>query len=424
MAELTDQVLEFALADPSEESLAIMRLSVVDWLSVGFAGRDEPVARIMRRMVAGEGGVPQAQLFGGGRAPARGAALVNGAASHALDYDDTHFAHIGHPSVAVLPAAFALGEAQGASFAAVLRAALAGCEASIRFGLAFGRGHYQIGFHQTATAGAFGASVAAAQVMGLKREQLTQALALVSTRASGLKSQFGTMGKPYNAGIAAANGVEAAQLAALGFLSSPAALDGPLGFLETHHCDGAATDEPGFLMDGISHKYHACCHGLHAALEAISSLKPLDSNKVEEVEVITHPRWMSVCNKPAPRTGLEAKFSYRGVIAASLMGHDTGALETFDDALWSDPALRALQERVQVTADESLSETQAKVAVVTADRRNEAHHDLSSQAPYAQRAERVRGKSRAVLGEDRANALWAAVHEPGAGLTDLAELMG
>lgn len=423
MAELVDRVLSAALAEPSEESLNIMRLSVVDWLSVGFAGREEPVARITREMVESEGGAPQAQLFGGGWAPARGAALVNGATSHALDYDDTHFAHIGHPSVAVLPAAVALGEVHEVSFDTVLRAALAGCEASIRFGLAFGRGHYQVGFHQTATAGAFGATVAAAQVLGLTREQLLQALALVSTRASGLKSQFGTMGKPYNAGIAAANGVEAAQLAALGFLSSPAAIDGPLGFLETHHCDGEARSEPGFLMDSISHKYHACCHGLHATLEALAVLKPLEVHEVQAVEVITHPRWMSVCNKPAPQTGLEAKFSYRGVVAASLLGHHTGALGTFDDALWSDPSLKALQERVHVTADDTLSETEARVTVVTVSQRNEAHHDLSSQVHYEQRAERVRSKSCAVLGDERAAWLWSAVHAPSAKLTTLTELM-
>ena len=149
----------------------------------------------------------------------RAAALVNGAISHALDYDDTHFAHIGHPSVAVLPAALATAEAVDAPASAVLDALLLGAEASIRVGVALGRPHYDRGFHQTATSGAFGATVAAARVLGLNRETTRHALSLVSTRASGLKSQFGSMGKPYNAGLAAANGVEAAELARRGFLS-------------------------------------------------------------------------------------------------------------------------------------------------------------------------------------------------------------
>lgn len=90
-----------------------MRLSLVDWLAVGIAGRNEPVARLTRAMVLDEGGAGQASLFGGGKAPLRSAALVNGAASHALDYDDTHFAHIGHPSVAVIPAALCRWQISG-----------------------------------------------------------------------------------------------------------------------------------------------------------------------------------------------------------------------------------------------------------------------------------------------------------------------
>ncbi len=206
MGDLIDTVLRHAMAEPPESALEIMRLSLVDWLAVGVAGQGEPVTRITREMVQAEGGTQQATMFGGGRGPARGVALANGAASHALDLDDTHFAHIGHPSVAVTPAALAVAEQQGLGKAAMLRAALAGSEASIRFGVAFGRGHYQTGFHQTATAGAFGATVAATRLVSDDPGVMQQALAIVSTRASGLKSQFGTMGKPYNAGLAAANG--------------------------------------------------------------------------------------------------------------------------------------------------------------------------------------------------------------------------
>ena len=169
-----------------------------------------------------------------GKVPARAAALANGTISHALDYDDTHFAHIGHPSVAILPAALAAGEEVDASGAAVLDAFLIGAEASIRIGMVLGRPHYDRGFHQTATAGAFGATVAAARVMALTRDQTRQALSLVSTRASGLKSQFGSMGKPYNAGIAASNGVEAAALARRGFVSADDGVGGEQGFIDAH----------------------------------------------------------------------------------------------------------------------------------------------------------------------------------------------
>jgi len=424
MAEVIEQVLRAALADPPEAVLDIMRLSLADWLAVGVAGQGEAVARITRDMVQAEGGAQQATFFGGGRGPARGVALANGAASHALDLDDTHFAHIGHPSVAVIPAALAVAEQQGLGKAEMLRAALAGCEASIRFGIVFGRGHYQIGFHQTATAGAFGATVAATMLLSDNPDVMERALAIVSTRASGLKSQFGTMGKPYNAGLAAANGVEAAYLAQRGFTSSRDAIDGPSGFLETHHCDGQAPDTSGFLMESVSHKFHACCHGLHATLEALHSLKPLDAATVKSVHIQTHPRWMSVCNKTSPATGLEAKFSYRMVTALSLLGYDTADLNSFSDALCDHPDVIALREKVEVVAEDALCETEARLLIETTDGSLIAAYDLAKPIGPSERSLRLRAKIDALLGEARGEMIWDAVHGAGGALEDITSRMG
>jgi 2-methylcitrate dehydratase PrpD len=189
------------------------RLSLDDWFAVTRAGASEPVAKIVRGFVADEGGKEAASVAGLDKLlPARAAALANGAASHALDYDDTHFAHVGHPSVAILPAALAVAEEIDAPASVAL---LIGAEASIRIGMVLGRRHYDREFHLTATAGAFGATVAAARVMGLARDETRNALSLVATRASGLKSQFGSMGKPFNAGVAASNGGRPARAARL-----------------------------------------------------------------------------------------------------------------------------------------------------------------------------------------------------------------
>ncbi|MFN5826925.1 MAG: MmgE/PrpD family protein, partial [Rhodobacterales bacterium] len=193
-----------ARPDLPDDARAMARLSLFDWMVCGLAGVDEPVAQALRACLGGEGGTPVATLMGGPRLPARAAAMVNGATSHALDYDDTHFAHVGHLSAGICPAALAAGEQVGASAAAVADAFLVGAEAAIRVGLHLGRAHYDRGFHQTATAGAFGATVAAARLYGLTPAQLRAAIGLCATRASGLKGQFGTLGKPLNAGIAAA----------------------------------------------------------------------------------------------------------------------------------------------------------------------------------------------------------------------------
>ncbi|MEC3860978.1 MmgE/PrpD family protein [Mesobacterium sp. TK19101] len=410
MTDILTRLLDLTAAPATPDALAVMRLSLVDWLAVGIAGRDEPVARLTRDMVLDEGGAGQASLFGGGKAPLRAAALVNGAASHALDYDDTHFAHIGHPSVAVIPAALAVAEKNGASVTEVTEAALRGTEASVRMGLTLGRAHYQVGFHQTGTAGAFGAALAAAILLGLDRDATGQALGLVSTRASGLKSQFGTMGKPLNAGIAASNGVEAALLAARGFVSNPGALDGVNGFLQTHHADGPGDQPEGWLMQGVSHKFHACCHGLHATLEALETVKPVDPSAVKGVAVTTHPRWMTVCNQPEPETGLALKFSYRGVVAASLLGQSTAALSTYTDALCADPALVALRDKVSVTADDSVAETAARVELVLGGQRHMAEFDLDAPMAYDDRAARIRSKATALLGAAQAARVWESVH--------------
>lgn len=403
------RLMAVSLAEPEAEALQVMRLSLLDWLAVGLPGQDEPVARIVTGMVAEESGAAQATAFGGARRPARAAALVNGTVSHALDYDDTHFAHIGHPSVAVVPAALALAEREGADMARLLQAALQGCEMSVRIGLLLGRGHYQVGYHQTATAGTFGATLAAGVILGLDEAQMRHALGLAATRASGLKAQFGTMGKPYNAGMAASNGVECANLAARGMTSNPAAVVGALGFVETHHGDGAVDDAPGFRMVDVSHKFHACCHGLHATLEAVGLLKPVEPEAVERIEVRVSPRWMTVCNKVAPQSGLEAKFSYGAVIALSLRGYDTGALESFADGVSTRPELMALAERVEVIPDANVGETAAEVAITVAGARREAVFDLTAPMDLAAREARVRGKAAALLGAARAEAGWQAV---------------
>ncbi|WP_122073606.1 MmgE/PrpD family protein [Pseudophaeobacter sp. EL27] len=416
----TGQLAAFATSEIEPSSLArqMARLSALDWLACGIAGGEESVAQILRGQALSEAGAAQATLFGGTAVPARMAALANGTISHALDYDDTHFAHIGHPSVAVFSAAFAIGEARHLGLHQVIEAALFGMELSIRVGLWLGRQHYQSGYHQTATAGAFGATAAAGRLLGLSAAEMEMALGLCATRAAGLKAQFGTMGKPYNAGLAASAGVEVAQLVKAGFEANPQALEGALGFGGAHHGAGdveAAIEALGevWLFESISHKFHACCHGLHAALEAARSLD-LAAPEIASLTVRTHPRWMTVCNQIAPETGLGAKFSYRTVLALQALGKDTARLDSYSDALCLDPRLIALRELIHVQADEALTETQAHVALVRRDgKRLEASHDLQAPVAYETREARLFAKAQALLGADRCAELWSVLQGAG-----------
>jgi 2-methylcitrate dehydratase PrpD len=396
-----------ATAQPPKTPLEIMRLALFDWSVCAIAGRSEPVARILRDHAKAEGTAGSAVIVGGGAAGASRAALINGATSHALDYDDTHFAHIGHTSVAVIPAALAvLGDG---SLHALLEAALIGSEVAVRVGLWLGRDHYQVGFHQTATAGAFGAAMAAGRLLDLSQPQLVTALGLAATKAAGLKSQFGTMGKPLNAGLAAETGVLAAQWAKAGMTSAGSGLSGELGFGATHHgmadMDAFEGLSDTWLMEHVSHKFHACCHGLHAMLEALRDV----SGPVARLTVLTHPRWLTVCNNLAPRTGLECKFSYAMTAAMTLSGVDTARIESFDDGTAVAPELIALRDRVTVVPDEVLTEMQARVDICREDGTNESvFHDLNVPLGIDERQQRLVKKARAVVGTAMADDLWAA----------------
>ncbi|MGR3501176.1 MmgE/PrpD family protein [Pseudaestuariivita sp.] len=416
MMDVSDAVATRALArfgagQPAREipeaTRSVFQLSLQDWFAVAIAGAEEPVSRRVRAMVREEGGAPQASVVHGPRLPARAAALANGTISHALDYDDTHFDHIGHPSVAVIPAALAMAQRAGVSGRAFQDAALIGMEASIAVGVWLGRAHYQIGFHQTATAGAFGAAIAAGRLLRFDTEQMARTIGLVSTRASGLKSQFGTMGKPYNAGIAASNGVEAALLVSHGLQSKPRGLEGMQGFGATHHGD---LDTSGLTQLGavwrlprVQHKFHACCHGLHAALEAFAALPRVAPDQIASLDVRVHPRWLGVCDKPQPMTGLELKFSFAGVLAMAARGISTSRLESYGMDVAQDPHVIGFGQRVHVAGDESLGETQARLALRTTDGDvHEAFGNLDTPMTLAQRTRRVLSKSSELVGQDTA----------------------
>ena len=404
----------------SEAALRMTRISLFDWLSVAIAGRDEAVSKIVREYVLAEGGVAESTVAGTKRKlPARGAAMANGTISHALDYDDTHFAYLGHPSVAVFPATFALAQKTGASGNGFLEASLVGMEAATRIGAWLGRHHHFVGFHSTATAGAFGAALAAARLLGLDAQVAGNALGLVATRASGLRAQFGTMGKAFHAGMAASNGVEAALLSQAGLVPRSDALEADEGFAITHAAEMRDSDEIldslgwSWMFEAVLHKYHACCHGAHAALEALIEARDrlcVKPDDVANVSLSEPPHYLGVCDILEPQTGLEAKFSYRLCSAMVLLGLDTAALTTYSDAACRAPDLVALRDRVVVKGVDGLAETEAKARITGNDGRSiEITHDINSIGVLAFREQRIKAKAQALLGEDLPSILWNAV---------------
>ncbi len=423
MTHLTEELIALASrsADIIPSRVALFaRLSLLDWMTCGIAGRNEPLALKLRQLSEMEGGTGHSTIIEGSRAPARMAALVNGATSHALDYDDTHFAHVGHLSVGIYPAALAIAEQQDLSAADMMTAFLLGAEGAIRVGIILGRAHYNLGFHQTATAGAFGATLAAGRLLGLDAVQMRHALGLCGTRASGMTSQFGSMGKPYNAGIAAANGVECATLSHLGFTSADDGLLGHQGFVGAHTPAEPRTDAVAgaeilsigiddYLFPDNKYKLHACCHGLHPMIEALLAARQKAFAVFDEIESFTletNPRWLAVCDIKAPRTGLEVKFSYNWLAGMALRGDNTGDDRLYQDALASDEELQAFANRITVIGNDALTDLQARGSLKMRDGSSlPIWFDLAEPLAEDVIIAKLRVKSETIIGEESA-AIW------------------
>ena len=424
MTSLTDEIIDIAMrpADHVPDlPLDFAKLSLLDWMTCAIAGTGEPLAVKLRHLAASEAGQPVASVLGGMRVPPRMAALVNGATSHSLDYDDTHFAHVGHLSVGIYPAALAIAEMQDASAEEFVTAFLLGAEGAIRVGMTLGREHYNHGFHQTATAGAFGATLATGRLLGLDRLQMRHAIGLCATRASGLTSQFGSMGKPYNAGISAANGVECSTLAGLGFTSADDGLMGHQGFVGTHLPGRGVTSEPDMAFDNYlfpdnKYKLHACCHGLHSMIEALKAAKATSGVSLDDINAFslsTNPRWLAVCDIKRPRTGLEVKFSYNWLAGMTLRGDDTGDDRLFTDSIAGDAELRRFAERVNVAGDADLTDLQTRGEVSFTDGRTiPVWFDLANPFTPEVLAGRLQRKSSTIIGEASA-AIWNLHHRLG-----------
>jgi 2-methylcitrate dehydratase PrpD len=373
------------LALPSDVR-ELVRQCLIDWIAVAIAGAHEPLTCMLSEEAREQGGHPQSTVVGQGFATScRQAALINGAASHALDFDDVNMSFTGHPSVVLVPALLALAEARGEGGAAFMTAFVAGYETMCRVGAAVSPGHYACGFHATGTIGTFGAAAACARLLRLDAEDTSVALSIAATEAAGLKSMFGTMCKPLHAGRACANGMMAAQLAARGFTSRRDAIEAAQGFAATHGSDFdpvAALRDPehGLHLRNNLFKYHAACYGTHAAIEAARHLREhygLQVGDVRRVVVHVSAASDSVCNIQEPRNGLEAKFSLRHAVALALAGADTADPASFSDETTADADLRALRERIRVELHSNCdSLTEAEVFIETVDgARLRRHHD-------------------------------------------------
>jgi 2-methylcitrate dehydratase PrpD len=336
------------------------KVGILDTVGVTLAGCGEPCAQIVRKVASGNGGL--SLIYGSGdRTNALDAALVNGTASHALDFDDMNNTLGGHPSAPLLPALFALADERPASGRAFIAAYVAGFETECKLGLGVHFHHYTKGWHPTATLGVFGTAAAACNLLRLDAERTAIALAIAASLAAGLKANFGTMTKPLHVGHCARSGLFAALLAEQGFTANPGAFEHNQGFLDVFNGPGTYDvarmlahwgDPFDIVKPGIAVKQYPCCGSTHPALDVMLDLvrrHDLKPAQVARVDSWTHARRLEHTNRPDPQTGLEAKFSVQYCLARALTDR-TIRIEHFEGDAWRDPAVRAVLPRVHAAA--------------------------------------------------------------------------
>jgi 2-methylcitrate dehydratase PrpD len=439
LADLTRALAERAIALRYDELPAPVRelagQCILDYLGVAIAGSRDPLVRILLDEMAEAGGSSQSTIIGHSvRLPVVSAALVNGSAAHALDYDDVNMAMPGHPSVPILPGLLALAELKESSGTELITAFVAGYETACRIGSALQPGHYNLGFHSTGTVGCFGAAAACARLLGLDAEATAMALGIAGTQAAGLKSQFGTMCKPFHAGKAAQNGLLAARLAQRGFSSRTDIVECVQGFALTHGPDFApkaalAMPEAGFHLLANLFKYHAACYFTHAPIECARRLRAehrLIPDMIAAITLRLDGSCDRVCNIPVPVDGLQSKFSLAQTVAMALAGIDTASLDVYSAENTCDAALVGLRERVRFDWQHNWPQTLCELELELFDgRRLSTRHDAGiPAADIAEQGARLAAKFDVlvapVLGASRARELREMI----SGLDNVADIRG
>lgn len=360
--ELAEFVAGTPIKEIPREALDQAKRAILDTLGVTLAGCREEAATIVADRVQKACAGGNASVLGWPlRVSAEAAALVNGTAAHALDYDDVSYSMRGHPSAPVLPAVLAAGEACGASGAETLAAFVIGVEVEAKLGLLMGGRHYALGWHPTSTIGSLGAAAGAARLLRLGPSRVQAALGIAASMAAGIRANFGTMTKPLHAGLAARNGVEAAFLADAGFTASAEAIEGVEGFLaaflgepEGHEWPSLRLGDPyEVLTPGLAQKLYPCCYATHRAVDAAIAVgEVVKAGEISSASVtVSRGTLMPLISGNEPSTGLEGKFSLEYCVATAISDGRV-RIASFTDAAVHRPQVRDLMRRIQVSEDQ------------------------------------------------------------------------
>jgi len=337
----------------------VAKRSILDWLGCAFAGSMGEAAVIAGRYVTSQGARQEATIIGSGvRVPAGAAAWVNGISGHFLDFDDSG----AHPSSYLVPTVLALGERLEAPGVRVLNAWVSGYEVTARLRRAL---DLDRAFHSTSVFGAIASSVAACTLLDASRDRIQAALGIAASQAGGLMRNFGTFTKSSHPGNAARSGIEAGDLALLGFTAAPDVLEGRYGYFD---CFGSDRSDPKLLVDLVDHvsmteidppviKAWPTCTGTQRGLTTLEQVRrdqEFDPRRIVSVEVVTaRSPWTgpTFYHPDEVRTGLQGKFSLEYTISAMLLD---GVVDhgSFEDERAMRPDIRDLMRKIRWVAEE------------------------------------------------------------------------
>src|SRR6267143_235760 len=371
---LTDDVSNFVATttyrDIPDKVIELGKKSILDGLGLALAGSRAQTGIVCRQYLETLGICDgKATLIGSARkASARFAAFVNGVSIHADDFDDTQlsaakdrvYGLLVHPTVPVLPAILALSAQRNISGKELMLAYHVGVEGECKIAEAISPRHYQDGFHSTGTCGVFGSAAASAKLLGFDQSKILNTFGLVASQCGGLRENFGTMTKPFQAGHAAESGVVSADLVALGWTAAQQILEADRGFF---HAFGGSYD-PAAIMDRLGKPWTFASPGIslkpfpsgsltHPAMTELAHLievNNLQASQVEKVDVGANHNMTSTLLHHQPKTGLEAKFSMEFCIAILLLERKAGLCE-FSDKVVQRADVQEMIRRVNFYVD-------------------------------------------------------------------------
>ncbi|WP_317928540.1 MmgE/PrpD family protein [Halioxenophilus sp. WMMB6] len=356
---ILEQLVPILRRQPTADDRQRASLHLLDWLGSAALGAQTAIGQKLAELWRLDAGPGSCSALGQGQADPQTSLFFNATLGNILEMDDVHRTSILHPGPVVIPTALAYAEANDHTAEELLNAIICGYEAVIRIGRGLGPVHYQY-WHNTSTAGAFGAAAAVCSLRQASEREWLDALANAGTRTGGLWQMRNEecQSKQLHNGWAALTGRQAALAAAVGLQGPAAMLEGPQGLLTATAAGGrpdAIIEQPQgeWLLWQCSFKPWPACRHTHPSIDAALAFSG-SVDAISELTVATYRDAMLFCDKPAPESELQAKFSLQHCVAITLLRGAPG-LTDFDAAARADTTVAELRSRITVTEDESLT---------------------------------------------------------------------